>query len=187
MKKKLIGALDAAQYDGNLDSRIAERNNQNAKHPLSLYALGEAPRLRLLFITLQQLEKEAGVSLSIYVSFSHLSLLVHSDFDVYWIPCLANVDKLLIKAESSSDAFESISIFIVLRLTKSFMYFQVNCISGGCGDIGRDDRLAEVSRIIQKSTPVIFDTWLEHELSLENRKHNKVCSLLGKFNVCLKP
>ncbi|XP_026457635.1 uncharacterized protein LOC113358316 isoform X4 [Papaver somniferum] len=107
VKKKLIGALDAAQYDGNLDSRIAERNNQNAKHPLSLYALGEAPRLRLLFITLQQLEKE------------------------------------------------------------------VNCISGGCGDIGRDDRLAEVSRIIQKSTPVIFDTWLEHELSLENRKHNK--------------
>ncbi|RZC87330.1 hypothetical protein C5167_041382 [Papaver somniferum] len=66
VKKKLIGALDAAQYDGNLDSRIAERNNQNAKHPLSLYALGEAPRLRLLFITLQQLEKEAGVSLSIY-------------------------------------------------------------------------------------------------------------------------
>ncbi|KAI3932806.1 hypothetical protein MKX01_031788 [Papaver californicum] len=107
VKKKLIGALDAAQYDGNLDSRIAERNKQSAKHPLSLYALGEAPRLRLLLITLQRLEKE------------------------------------------------------------------VNSISGSCGEIGRDDRLAEVSRIIQKSSLVVFDTWLEHELSLEKRKHDK--------------
>ncbi|MCL7049341.1 hypothetical protein MKW94_012100 [Papaver nudicaule] len=107
VKKKLIGALDAAQYNSNLDTGISERNKLSAKHPLSLYALAEAPRLRLLLITLQRLEKE------------------------------------------------------------------VNSISGSCGEIGRDDRLAEVSRIIQKSNLVVFDTWLEHELSLEKRKHDK--------------
>lgn len=53
VKKKLIGALDAVQYDGNLDSRIVESDKHNATCPLSLYTNTEAPRLRLLLITMQ--------------------------------------------------------------------------------------------------------------------------------------
>ncbi|OVA01595.1 Uncharacterized protein family Ycf55 [Macleaya cordata] len=110
VKDKLLGALDAIQFDGNLDGRVVEHDKDRAKRPLSLYAIVEGPRLRLLLLTLQRLEKEAGT---------------------------------------------------------------VNNISGGYGIIERDDRLAVISKIVQKCSLLVFDTWLEQELSLEKRKHDK--------------
>ncbi|KAF8388389.1 hypothetical protein HHK36_027056 [Tetracentron sinense] len=59
VKGKLIGALDAIEYDNNLENKVVEREKFSVKRPLSLCAIAEGPRLRLLWATLQRLEKEA--------------------------------------------------------------------------------------------------------------------------------
>ncbi|XP_077227179.1 phosphoglycolate phosphatase isoform X2 [Tasmannia lanceolata] len=60
VREKLADALDAIEHDGNLDNRIVESENYTAKRPLSLYAIAEGPRLRLLWATLQRLHKEVS-------------------------------------------------------------------------------------------------------------------------------
>ncbi|XP_043706825.1 uncharacterized protein LOC122656400 isoform X1 [Telopea speciosissima] len=60
VKSKLIGALNAIEHDDNSDNRAVEYEKCSPKRPLSLYAVDEGPRLRLLWATLQQLEKEVN-------------------------------------------------------------------------------------------------------------------------------
>ncbi|XP_042518660.1 uncharacterized protein LOC122092413 isoform X2 [Macadamia integrifolia] len=60
VKTKLIGALNAIEADSNSDNRAVECEKCRLKRPLSLYAVDEGPRLRLLWVTLQQLEKEVN-------------------------------------------------------------------------------------------------------------------------------
>lgn len=57
VKEKLMDALTAVEHDERLDNRAAEGENESIKHPLSMLAIDESPRLRLLWATLQQLQK----------------------------------------------------------------------------------------------------------------------------------
>eukprot|EP00268_Persea_americana_P051022 TRINITY_DN5606_c0_g1_i2.p1 TRINITY_DN5606_c0_g1~~TRINITY_DN5606_c0_g1_i2.p1 ORF type:complete len:518 (-),score=92.99 TRINITY_DN5606_c0_g1_i2:490-2043(-) len=60
VKRKLLDALDVIEHDGSLASQAVECENNSSKNPLSLYAISEGPRLRLLWATLQQLQKEVS-------------------------------------------------------------------------------------------------------------------------------
>lgn len=60
VKRKLLDALDVIKNDGNLVRQAVASENNSTKSPLSLYAIAEGPRLRLLWATLQQLQKEVN-------------------------------------------------------------------------------------------------------------------------------
>ncbi|KAK9088084.1 hypothetical protein Syun_030478 [Stephania yunnanensis] len=60
VKGKLLDALDAMQLNGSLDNRTIEEGKYCPKRSMSLYAVNESPRLRLLLATAQQLEKEVN-------------------------------------------------------------------------------------------------------------------------------
>lgn len=60
VKGKLMDALNAIEQGGDVGNRVIEFEQNRAKRPLSLYAVAEGPRLRLLWASLQQLEEEAG-------------------------------------------------------------------------------------------------------------------------------
>ncbi|KAL5711756.1 hypothetical protein ACHQM5_014001 [Ranunculus cassubicifolius] len=107
VKRKLLSALDAVQQYGDLDEGVADSQKYVAKCPLSLSAIAEGPRLRLLWATLQQLEKE------------------------------------------------------------------VNNFSGDRQVVDRSDWMTTSLEIIQQSCQSVFLTWLEEELRLENKKHDK--------------
>ncbi|KAK9145986.1 hypothetical protein Sjap_005889 [Stephania japonica] len=110
LKGKLLDALDAMQLNGRLDNRTIEVGKYCPKRPMSLYAVDESPRLRLLLATVQQLEKEAGT---------------------------------------------------------------VNNLSGSYQNASRDDWSIALMEIMQKSCQPLFVAWLEEELYLQNRKHDK--------------
>ena len=59
VKRKLLDSLNAIERTGSLGNGIVE-SKQHAKQPLSLHAIADGPRLRLLWASFQQLEKEAG-------------------------------------------------------------------------------------------------------------------------------
>ncbi|KAJ0052046.1 hypothetical protein Pint_01574 [Pistacia integerrima] len=60
VKEKLLDSLDAIEH-GNNSANRALGFEQQGKRPLSLYAVSEGPKLRLLWASFQQLEKEAGI------------------------------------------------------------------------------------------------------------------------------
>lgn len=53
-------SLHAIEHNINLGNRLLEIDEQRAKQPLSLYAISEGPKLRLLWASFKQLEDEAG-------------------------------------------------------------------------------------------------------------------------------
>ncbi|XP_044501061.1 uncharacterized protein LOC123222390 isoform X2 [Mangifera indica] len=60
VKEKLVESLDAIACGNNSGNRATEFEQQQGKRPLSLYAVSEGARLRLLWASLQQLEKEVS-------------------------------------------------------------------------------------------------------------------------------
>lgn len=62
---KVLDALDASECDDSFSSKVVGPEIQSKACPLSLFALAEGPRLRLLLGTLRQLQKEVkGISVS---------------------------------------------------------------------------------------------------------------------------
>ncbi|KAJ6820140.1 uncharacterized protein M6B38_299385 [Iris pallida] len=61
VKQKILDALSAHELDGNLHPGAVDSEIQREQCPLSMLALAEGPRLRLLLATLQRLQKEAGI------------------------------------------------------------------------------------------------------------------------------
>ncbi|CAA6675512.1 unnamed protein product [Spirodela intermedia] len=61
---KLIDGLKATENDDYLDRSVNDRDITNGS--LSLFAVAESPRLRLLWITLQRLHNEAGIVSTAY-------------------------------------------------------------------------------------------------------------------------
>lgn len=57
---KLLDALNANEHTGSFSSKAVESEVQSKTCPLSLFALDEGPRLRLLSATLRQLQKEVS-------------------------------------------------------------------------------------------------------------------------------
>lgn len=53
-----MDALNAIEHEGNSGSRFIKFEQDHAKRPLSLYAVAEGPRFRLLWISFQWLKKE---------------------------------------------------------------------------------------------------------------------------------
>lgn len=83
VKMKLLDALDVIEHDGSLASQAVECENSSFKNPLSLYAISEGPRLRLLWATLQQLQNEAG-TVSNASLFTILSIIFIFSFSLLW-------------------------------------------------------------------------------------------------------
>ncbi|OMO88910.1 hypothetical protein CCACVL1_08114 [Corchorus capsularis] len=59
VRQKLLDTLDAIERGSDFRNGVLDEQ-QNAKRPLSLYAVSEGPKIRLLWASLKQLEKEAG-------------------------------------------------------------------------------------------------------------------------------
>uniref|UniRef100_A0A5B7A9R6 Uncharacterized protein n=1 Tax=Davidia involucrata TaxID=16924 RepID=A0A5B7A9R6_DAVIN len=55
---KLVDSLNAIEHGGNLGNIVIKFEQDHAKRPLSLYAVAEGPRLRLLWASFQWLKKE---------------------------------------------------------------------------------------------------------------------------------
>ncbi|KAH7576333.1 hypothetical protein JRO89_XS01G0037900 [Xanthoceras sorbifolium] len=79
VKEKLLDSLNTIEHGSDSGNRILDFERNQAKHPLSLYAVSEGPKLRLLWASFQQLEKEAG---TVYI-FS-----LHHKRKINWL-CLA--------------------------------------------------------------------------------------------------
>ncbi|KDP26400.1 hypothetical protein JCGZ_17558 [Jatropha curcas] len=60
VKEKLLYALNAVEHKSNLGNRLLELDQENAKRPLSLYAVSEGPKLRLLWTSFKHLEDEVN-------------------------------------------------------------------------------------------------------------------------------
>ncbi|XP_031501505.1 uncharacterized protein LOC116265131 [Nymphaea colorata] len=58
VQKKLVDSIDAGPNDGNLEMEAAQNGNNNRKRPLSLHAIDDGARLRLLWATFLHLQKE---------------------------------------------------------------------------------------------------------------------------------
>ncbi|KAG8477833.1 hypothetical protein CXB51_027433 [Gossypium anomalum] len=59
VRGKLLDSLDVIESENDFRNVVFDEQ-QRAKRPLSLYALSEGPKIRLLWASLQQLEEEAG-------------------------------------------------------------------------------------------------------------------------------
>ncbi|KAG8641921.1 uncharacterized protein LOC110627367 isoform X2 [Manihot esculenta] len=60
VKEKLLDALHSIEHKSNIGNRIREIEQQRAKQPLSLYAISEGPKFRLLWASFKQLEDEVN-------------------------------------------------------------------------------------------------------------------------------
>ncbi|KAJ4728506.1 Phosphoglycolate phosphatase [Melia azedarach] len=60
VREKLLDSLDAIERGSNSGNRVFEFEQQQAAHPLSLYAVSEGPKLGLLWASFNQLEKEVN-------------------------------------------------------------------------------------------------------------------------------
>ncbi|XP_057965887.1 uncharacterized protein LOC131156315 [Malania oleifera] len=60
VKGKLMDSLNAIEFEANLGNKVNELDQHEAKQPLSLQAVAKGPRLRLLWASFQQLEKEVN-------------------------------------------------------------------------------------------------------------------------------
>lgn len=64
VEEKIQGALNIVEFDYTFDKRGDEAETSGRMHPLSLLAIDESPRLRLLSTTLKQLRKMVGLMLT---------------------------------------------------------------------------------------------------------------------------
>ncbi|XP_050364746.1 uncharacterized protein LOC126783336 [Argentina anserina] len=58
VKKKLLYSLEALELGDNIGSKVLQPEGYYTKRPLSLNAIADGPRLRLLWASLQQIEEE---------------------------------------------------------------------------------------------------------------------------------
>ncbi|KAL9397699.1 hypothetical protein Peur_011952 [Populus x canadensis] len=58
VKEKLLDSLDAIERRSNLGNKFLQFEQQHAKRPLSLFAISDSPKLRLLWTSFQWLEEE---------------------------------------------------------------------------------------------------------------------------------
>lgn len=65
VEEKIQGALSVVEFDYTFDKRGDEAETPGRTHPLSLLAIDECPRLRLLSTTLKQLRKMVSLMLTI--------------------------------------------------------------------------------------------------------------------------
>ncbi|XP_025013480.1 uncharacterized protein LOC8264969 isoform X3 [Ricinus communis] len=72
VKEKLLDSLDTLEHKNNLRSRFLEVEQHQAKRPLSLYAVSEGPKLRLLWASFKHLEDEAGTVTVFFLFLFHL-------------------------------------------------------------------------------------------------------------------
>ena len=59
VRGKLLDSLDTVERGSDFRNGVLDEQ-QCSKRPLSLYAISEGPKIRLLWASLQQLEEEAG-------------------------------------------------------------------------------------------------------------------------------
>ncbi|CAH2056441.1 unnamed protein product [Thlaspi arvense] len=65
VEEKLANALNTIEHDSELESRSVKFKQDHGKRQLSLYAVAEGPRFRLLWSSFQWLRKEAGTVVDI--------------------------------------------------------------------------------------------------------------------------
>ncbi|PKI64793.1 hypothetical protein CRG98_014789 [Punica granatum] len=65
IKRKLLDSLEVTQPAKNVEDEVVGLEQYSVKRPLSLNAVAEGPRLRLLLAVVMHLEKEAGTVLSL--------------------------------------------------------------------------------------------------------------------------
>ncbi|OMP05172.1 hypothetical protein COLO4_09005 [Corchorus olitorius] len=82
VRQKLLDTLDAIERGSDFRNGVLDEQ-QNAKRPLSLYAVSEGPKIRLLWASLQQLEKEAGTFSIISLSAIYFDCLVKNFSGTY--------------------------------------------------------------------------------------------------------
>lgn len=61
VKGKILDFLDAFERRRSMENEVFEFAECHAKQPLSLNAIAEGPRLRLLWASFQLIEEEAGI------------------------------------------------------------------------------------------------------------------------------
>lgn len=85
VKGKLLDSLNAIEHIGSLENGVVE-SEQRAKRPLSLHAIADGPRLRLLWASFQQLEKEAGSVISFFSGYFFMCLFCKEILfmSLYW-------------------------------------------------------------------------------------------------------
>lgn len=66
VKGKLLDSLSALEHSHYVGESSLDFKKNNAKRPLSVNAVAEGPRLRLLWASFQQIEEEAG---TVYIFF----------------------------------------------------------------------------------------------------------------------
>lgn len=82
VREKLLNSLNALEKEAYAGDIIL----QSAKRPLSLKAVAEGPKLRLLWAAFLQVEEEVGIVICFFIVF-HLHMLCY--FGMIW-----NFDKL---------------------------------------------------------------------------------------------
>lgn len=60
VRRKLLDSLDSIEQGHDIRKAVLEYEQQHPKQPLSLSAIAEGPKLRLLWAAFEQLEQEAG-------------------------------------------------------------------------------------------------------------------------------
>lgn len=78
VKGKLLGSLNALENGHNLGYNSLGFEEHHAKQPLSVNAVAEGPRLRLLWASFQQIEEEVGTVTYFFSHYGHFAeLLLH--------------------------------------------------------------------------------------------------------------
>ncbi|GKU86090.1 hypothetical protein SLEP1_g662 [Rubroshorea leprosula] len=101
VREKLLDSLDAIENGSGFESGAFEYNQHHAKQPLSLYAISEGPKIRLLWASFQQLEEEVNnifcssqtVDMDWVVAFSEVIQKSYRPVCVAWLEkelCLEN-------------------------------------------------------------------------------------------------
>lgn len=84
VRGKLLDSLEAIERATNVGDELVELEQFHVKQPLSLNAVAEGPRLRLLLAVATHLENEAGtVVLSLYSG--HFAITVHHFISFHFI------------------------------------------------------------------------------------------------------
>ncbi|CAK7349357.1 unnamed protein product [Dovyalis caffra] len=74
VKKKLLDSLDSMERKSNMGNKVLQFEQQHTKRPLSLFAVSEGPKLRLLWASLQRLEEEAGTVNKVFADCDAVSM-----------------------------------------------------------------------------------------------------------------
>ena len=67
VKEKLLDSIDAIERRSSLGNKFLQFEQQHAKRPLSLFAIFDGPKLRLLWASFQWLKEEAGTATTLFI------------------------------------------------------------------------------------------------------------------------